>query len=295
MIRFPITRADLEARIEVACPGWLRRAATRTDRSVTAGRTVGAARTWSQVKSVYMRLQHNKCLFCERTLAGEGYGKVEHDVEHFRPKKNVRAWPPADGGLTFPFPTGDPMPGGYFWLREHPLNYGTVCKTCNSALKSDYFPIAGGRGQAPAEPAELTATERPYLLYPIGDADEVPRQILTFRGPLAVPVTRSGHRHRRAKVMIAFFALNSRDELLRKRCEQLAALANALALINLGTSPEKAAARSDVERLGRPESRHSSCVRAACELYVSDRPGALAIFREARDYLDSLRDLPPAG
>jgi len=285
----------LDAQIEAACPGWLRRAAARTARSVNAGRAADAARTWSQVKSVYMRLQHNKCLFCERVLAGAEYGKVEHDVEHFRPKANVRAWPPAGSELAFPFPTGDPMPGGYYWLREHPLNYGTVCKTCNTALKSDFFPIAGRRGHAPAEPAELAATERPYLLYPIGEVDEDPRKVLAFRGPVAVPVTRSGHRHRRAKVIIAFFALNRRDELLRERCEQLVALANALAVINRGTLTQAAAARSDVERLGRPDSRHSSCVRAARELYLSNRSAALAIFREARDYLDSLKDSPPAA
>ena len=61
-----------------------------------------------EVKAVYIRLQKNKCAYCERQLTGLDHGgAIEHDLEHYRPKGHVPAWPPVTGtaSLTFPFPT----------------------------------------------------------------------------------------------------------------------------------------------------------------------------------------------
>src|SRR5207342_665422 len=86
-----------------------------------------------------------KCAYCERKLEAEEYGKGEQDVEHFRPKNSVRSWHlPAElaqqgvalGSVANPS-------SGYYLLPYHLFNYCAACKPCNSAIKSDYFPIAG--------------------------------------------------------------------------------------------------------------------------------------------------------
>ena len=53
---------------------------------------------WSNIKYLFINIQHNKCAFCERKLAArEDGGAIEHDVEHFRPKNAIKAWkPPSD-------------------------------------------------------------------------------------------------------------------------------------------------------------------------------------------------------
>ena len=113
MIRYPITLAELEALVDAASPGWRAKAATRTAGFSAAGRYEEASSIWSQVKSAFMKLQHNKCAYCERALAAIDHGgSIEHDLEHFRPKSSVVIWP---GGNEFAFPTGAASSAGYFW------------------------------------------------------------------------------------------------------------------------------------------------------------------------------------
>lgn len=40
-----------------------------------------------------MELQHSKCGYCEKWLEGSDYGTIEHDMEHYRPKSSVKAYP----------------------------------------------------------------------------------------------------------------------------------------------------------------------------------------------------------
>jgi hypothetical protein len=288
MIRYSVTLDDLNSLIDAEKPGWRDRASARTQAFVAAQKYNESAGIWSEIKAVYMRLQHDKCLYCERQLSGASYGSIEHDLEHFRPKSRVRKWPPSSSSLSISFPTGAASTKGYYWLAYHPMNYGTACKTCNSPLKSDYFPVARTRGSVAEDPTALLTSEAPFLIYPLGDTDEDPEQLLTFDGVRPVPVKKTGPRHRRAKVTIAFFALDIREELLRERSEQLVALHNALVLINVGTPAQRAIAEQDVSRLQTPKSRHSSCVKAACRLYQEDTASAEAIFQAVREYLDSL-------
>jgi|SRR5262245_654869 len=179
MIRYPITLAELAARVDSERPGWQGRARDRTDGFIAAGQYSESSGSWSEIKAVYMTLQHDKCLYCERKLASPPYGTIEHDLEHFRPKSRVRAWPPESSPFTFTFRTGAASATGYFWLAYHLFNYGTACKACNSPLKSDYFPVPAGRGNVPADPAALTAAEAPFLIYPIGDMDEDPETLMS--------------------------------------------------------------------------------------------------------------------
>ena len=93
MIRYAISYEDLETLIETKKPGWLKRAAKKTETYRKAKRYVKDSSIWSEVKPFYMNVQGNsKCAYCERKLESVTYGKAEQDVEHFRPKGNVRAW-----------------------------------------------------------------------------------------------------------------------------------------------------------------------------------------------------------
>jgi len=94
MIQYFVSRQKLEALIEAESPGWLSRAAARTAEFRNKGRYEEASSIWSQVKPVYMRFQgFSKCAYCERMLESIDYGKGEQAVEHFRPKRRVKAWP----------------------------------------------------------------------------------------------------------------------------------------------------------------------------------------------------------
>ena len=217
MIRYPITKKALEAAIaelDAARPKkapWLERARAATKACADAGKYVEQGPLWGEIKTVYMRLQRNKCCYCERPLPSEKYGKGEHDVEHFRPKSEVKAWSDASLAgekLVFAEPTGKAKAAGYHLLAYHVFNYATSCRTCNSALKRNGFPVAGKRKTAAADPEKL-AGERAYLVYPIGSFDDDPAALITFDGvtPRALPA--AGFAPARAVGRIAVFRLDA--------------------------------------------------------------------------------------
>ena len=54
---------------------------TSVNRLKKGGRYVESSHSWNRVKKVYMRLQHDKCAYCERQLASEDFGgAIEHDL-----------------------------------------------------------------------------------------------------------------------------------------------------------------------------------------------------------------------
>lgn len=291
MIRYPISPEELRARIEAEAPGWLEDAAQRTEKFRRAGRYDESSHSWSQVKKVYMRLQHNKCAYCERLLAAEDFGgAIEHDLEHYRPKNGVPVWPSEEIArerrITYRFSTGKPFPEGYYLLAYHPLNYATACKKCNSPLKSSYFPIAGERGAPDDSPADLLG-EEPFLIYPLGDLDEDPEEILTFTGINPVPKVRRGPRWRRARVTIDFFELDQREELWRERAQKIWNVYSTLELLRGGDVERRSLAARAIETLLSPASDHTSCGRAFRSLYEEDRAQAREIARAALEYLES--------
>lgn len=291
MIRYPVTLEELRAWIEVEVPGWLARAAKRTERFRRAGRYDEDSGIWSEVKKVYMRLQHDKCGYCERQLASEDFGgAIEHDVEHYRPKNGVRRWPSEEvareRGLSYGFSTGEELPEGYYLLAYHPFNYTTACKKCNSPLKASYFPIAGLRGLQSDDPATLRG-EAPFLIYPLGELDEDPEGILTFLGISPVPRASEGPRRDRARVIIDFFELDRREELWRERADTIVAVFIALRLLQTGGASERDLATRNIEWLTSPASRHTNCARAFRSLYETDPARAEEMARAAQAYLNS--------
>lgn len=292
MIRYAISLDELRARIEAEAPGWLDLAAERTERFRRAGRYDEDSGIWSRIKTVYMRLQHCKCAYCERRLAAEDFGgAIEHDLEHYRPKGPVPAWPSekiaAERGISYRFTTGAAFPEGYYLLAYYLLNYATACKKCNSPLKASFFPIAGPRGPQSDDPASLSG-ELPLLLYPLGDLDDDPEMILRFDGINPVPRVRRGPRSRRARVTIDFFELGEREELWRGRAGVLVKLFLALRVQEKATDRKaRDIASRVIETSLSSASEHTNCARSFRALYDRDGQRAEEIAERAQAYLDS--------
>jgi hypothetical protein len=288
MIRYPIHPRQLADRIERERPGWLARAAQRTASFRHVGRYDEEIGIWRDIKRTFMELQGFKCGFCERRLEKSPYGNTEHDVEHFRPKAKVTEWPPRsvrrERHIHFGFPLGPAADPGYFLLAYHLENYLISCKTCNTALKANSFPIARGR-HTDAERTRDLGDERAYLIYPIGASDDDPERLITFRGVLPVPVATKGHARKRALVTIRFFELDSREVLLEERATIIVQLHLAMTAVGHPDPFTSRAANVSVSKLVDRLSPHANCARAYHDLWLADHELARDFAEAALDYL----------
>lgn len=292
MIGYAIREANLRRRIEKEVPGWLARAEDVTAQMQAAGIYLEEAGRWGEVKQIYMHLQHGKCGYCERQLSGGQ--KREHDIEHFRPKSRVDAYPAAD------FFTGDAHPAGYPLLALNPLNYVVTCKTCNSDWKRNYFPIAGARIIDQLHPRDY-AGERPYLVFPLGPLSEdepTPEQLVTFEGFLAkpaVPREQHEHWHWTGLLTIRLLGLNAREGLREERARILVQMFPLLermyprTMESSGETPGRdRTARQALARFTDASAPHASCARAFEALYRRDPARAMLWFDGSRKYLKRL-------
>ena len=300
MVRYDITSAELNKRINAESPSWLSTAQKKTLAIIARGfydQDIDG-QGWADIKGVYMRLQANKCAYCERKLSGPPYGNREHDVEHFRPKSRLREWPnkalkhlidPKTGQLkTYGFPLGSAQETGYAQLAFNPLNYSTSCARCNQSLKSDFFPVREKRQLLQGNPAKMK-TEKPFLIYPLGGVDDDPRKLITFAGVLPKPVAASGFAHERGVVTIDFFALDSED-LAEERAYILKLLYFPLSVIAKGPAhPDFAIAQQAVEVATSPLAPHSSCSTAFAALFKVNPILARQYFDQAVAMLGTLQ------
>lgn len=290
MIAYRISRPQLEALINN--PGWLTRAKDRTREFKKLGRYEEDSSIWSEVKPVYMQLQGGaKCAYCERKLEGVERGTSEQDVEHFRPKGRVTAWKPRkalidDGLAVAPIPA---LPHGYYLLPYALLNYSAACKPCNSALKRDRFPIAGSYNLKGTSPRAL-AREKPFLIYPIGDFDDDPEDLIGFNGVSPFAKAKKGHKRWRALVTIEFFNLDhqQRKNLFRERamiiqamCPQLEKLANAAT-----SAAERVIAQTLINRYTSPTAPHTNCAWSFRALFDRDPVQARDVFTSTVTLMD---------
>ncbi len=289
MIGYRIPRDRLRKRIESEVPGWLEKAATRTERFRDLGRYDESSPIWKNVKRVYMDLQGYKCGFCERRLENSQFGSIEHDVEHFRPKKSVEAWPSpsvaAARNLAYTFALSGGIEPGYYLLPYHHLNYLVSCKTCNTALKGNAFPVADGRNTTGEDPQALQLSEKPFVIYPISTVDKNPEFLIRFEGVIPVPVNSWGHGRRRAQVTIDLFQLATREGLLQERAERLATLYLALLGAQSADPPTAAAANALVSRLIDPLQPHANCTRSFHDMWSTHRADAEEFGTAAVDML----------
>jgi hypothetical protein len=291
MIRYPILERRLRDRVEELRPGWLERADAKTQSFRQAGRYNESSGSWSEIKTAYMELQGHKCGFCERRLEKSRYGSIEHDVEHFRPKAKVNSWPGStdrtERQIEFDFPLGDGTDPGYFLLAYELENYLISCKTCNSRLKANFFPVAGNRDVGRDRSRDLKG-EDAYLIYPIGARDDDPEKLITFRGIVPVPVGTRGHKRRRAEVTIRFFELDTREILLEERAETILELHVAMTAVGHPDDLTGRAASAAVDRLVDPRSPHASCARSFHDLWLSDNTLAREFVDASLSYLESI-------
>lgn len=288
MIGYKISYQDLTTLVEAHCPGWIKKAKKRTDGFISNGKYEETSSIWSDVKVVYMRLQgEGKCIFCERKLESEQYGMGEQDVEHFRPKGRVSVWKAAAKSAAYGVSITSPPPkaGGYYRLAYHLFNYAAACKPCNSALKSDGFPIAGSYKFDGDDPKTLLS-ELPLLIYPLGDFDDNPEDLIAFSGASPFPVPASGRSRDRALTTIEFFALAdpvARKNLFRERALILIALWGQLEVAT--KNPANANAAEAVAALQSDKSSHANCARSFARLYQANRPAAEGFFNAAMQYV----------
>jgi hypothetical protein len=286
LIRYPVTEAQLRRLIEEEKPGWLARAASRTEEFRRLGRYEESSSIWSEVKPVYMRLQGDcKCAFCEREMESVDFGKGEQDVEHFRPKGSVKAWKVPrrlkDQGVSVA--AAPPAGNGYHLLPYHIFNYAAACKPCNSVLKKDWFPIAGSYDLAAEDPAALR-TERAYLIYPIGSIDDDPEDLMDFHGTSPRAVAATGHARQRALVTIEFFKLDDpikRKNLYRDRALVIMGLYRLLEETTTGSAAKRKAAKKTLSGFLKPKLRHLNCARSFTRLFESNPAEASALYDAA--------------
>lgn len=284
MIRYTSSPEELSDAVDALDKRWRAKAETRTVKFINACKydEESSQSIWSTVKPAFMNLQKNKCVFCERQFENELHGKIEFDLEHFRPKSSVDVWPIAGTHtLTYTFTTGAASPNGYYWLAYDLTNYAASCKVCNSRLKSNYFPIEGARTTVPG----TLKTEKAFLCYPIGGEDDDPEDILTFIGTVAVPKRKSGYKHRRGKVIIDFFDLNRREQLHRERAAHIILLGNSLLSLDRGDGDP--ADEAIVARAKSAEAPHAACMRSFFAQWQSDQPFARKLLSSCKSYYAS--------
>lgn len=286
MIRYTITDNDLHARIDLLVPNWRTRAGKRTNALATGARKKITG-MWSEIKKVYMDLQGPKCAFCEKWIEGL---PIERDVEHFRPKNRVKPWrlpKSLDGEGIVVSQRAHGTEDGYRLLAYCPLNYIAACKSCNSLLKLDFFPIAGTRASVATNPRTITG-EQPFLIYPLSDVDDDPEELIHFHGLIPQP-RRGGFDRQRALVTIRVFELDGigRPDLLHDRAETLEKLYYALKERDRPSSTQQEIddAIAAISRLTSSRARHTNCMKSYERLWNTNHPEAIAIYENIKTYL----------
>lgn len=296
MIRIEVQRQVLLDAIQATKPNWIERARQRTAQYVTDQDYTGGSEFWGEIKQVYIDLHFEKCAYCETKLQGAELASKVHEVEHFRPKGSVKAWPDPSReywrNLGFGFPTGAANAKGYYALAYHPFNYAIACTRCNSTLKSNYFPVMGSRQVALQDPSQGWS-EQPLLVYPLSDLDDDPESLITFDGVVAQAAAPAGPARHRALATIAFFQLNHED-LTQRRARLLWPLRNILRARQAATDPADRADFDDQIRMAcGADWEFTACSRAFCRLYETDRAKAEAYAQAARQVLPKPAAAPP--
>ena len=289
MIRYDITPDALCALVEERAPGWLERANSRTNRFREKEEYEEKNSIWGEVKPVFMEVQGGgKCCFCERQFESGNLGRYELDLEHFRPKGNVKKWecPPKlvreVVSLTEPPGSGK----GYHLLAYHLQNYAAACKACNSGLKKDCFPIAGEYDLDGGHPGELNG-EEPWLLYPLGRLDVDPEEVITFHGIFPRSTSDDPRSRLRGLATIEFFGLDdviARKNLMKERARIIWLLRTFLPRAEERESAATESA-SPVERMLSSTSPHTNCARSFARLFRADPAQAEEVAELALSFL----------
>jgi hypothetical protein len=299
MIRIAISDDALLEAIRKKSPKWLARALEVSKRARKAGKIGDQDGIWSEIKEVYILLQEFKCVYCEfplpkiESISARGVA-VDYDVEHYRPKNRVTPWPTPEvlsrrpSASEYAASVVPGAPAGYLRLAFDPFNYVVSCKVCNTYYKADRFPIAGKPDSRSIKRTSLDAREMPLLLFPFGENGDDPGLYLLFEGAMIRPRPAAGLDGLRARAVVDFFELDTREDLLEGRCLLIQSLWAKLEERTSGDAEEKAEAAEFLEVLATGNRfMHSACGRAYVDLYERDREQARRWYRAANQYLAS--------
>jgi hypothetical protein len=135
------------------------------------------------------------------------------------------------------------------------------------------------------------ATEKPLLIYPIGQFDADPETLINFAaGVVPQPTKKSGFARLRALVTISIFALS--DPITKRPLYQGRARAIQNLYLNLEAIRENsdpvlvAAARKNVARMLRPEEPFANCLRSFHRLSQDSPVEARQLFDDLAEFLD---------
>jgi 5-methylcytosine-specific restriction endonuclease McrA len=282
VIRYEISLQELEARVDQCKPRWRKSKAKFTRKFIQMGQFTGKSDSWGNIRPVFYDLQHGKCAYCERKLPGITHGGSEQAIDHHRPAKRIDEWPTQK-------PTVVINPTGYYWLAYDLANYVAACGSCNTGLKRNGFPIAGTRGAVAMDIPTLNALEKPLLIFPLGDTDENPEDMIKFEGITPMPKLLEADRRERALVTIQFFGLAdpNRSELFRERFEVIEKIWICWKAIS---SSRDQAIRAEMEAIMQsvcsPQSAHSSCAGYFVALCYNNNKKAREVFEEAKAFFE---------
>lgn len=293
MIRYAISLAELEDRVDLQAGGWREEAEKRKKvHTENEGYSEPPKPNWGDVKPVFTELQHGKCAYCESKPGKNKEIKIQWDLEHYRPKGAVKAWPSAsmkkkEARLNYAFGTGDEQAKGYFLLAYDLRNYAAGCKPCNSTLKRDYFPVAEPRHMK-VDDFTLLAQEEPLLLFPIGDWGVDPAEYLSFNGTIPIAIGNTPLAKKKGQVTIDFFRLETREELREQRSEVITKIWLAhIAIANGAMGADLDLAQSTLDMVKSDACRHALCARTFLALVASDEASARMVAVEADKFLRS--------
>jgi uncharacterized protein (TIGR02646 family) len=148
------------------------------------------------VKAELIKLQHDKCCFCESKISVISHG----DVEHYRPKAG---WVQANEKLNKP---------GYYWLAYEWSNLMFSCQICNQTHKKNFFPLLNPKKRAKSHKDNI-ADEQPLLINP---STEDPEAHIDFNQHSVIAIDGN----ERGKITINKLGLD-RDTLNEKRMSKL--------------------------------------------------------------------------
>ncbi|WP_415879615.1 hypothetical protein [Methylomonas sp. TEB] len=161
------------------------------------------------VKTALLKMQCDKCCFCESKISHISYG----DVEHYRPKGGYKQ--AEQDELHAP---------GYYWLPYTWENLLLSCTLCNQQFKKNLFPLLAPQERALNHHDDITL-EQPLLINPSATD---PRQYIGFRQE--IPYAIDGNIY--GKATIAVVGLD-REALNEKRRSHLALINQLIAVIKL--------------------------------------------------------------
>ena len=228
------------------------------------------AERWSVHKSAFAAAQHDKCGFCEAKPLVTGFG----DVEHYRPKAEVRDLPGERTKLGMSVPhratpvgrtRGVPVSDhGYWWLAFTWENWLFACSLCNQTYKGNLWPVRESPRGTHGEHCEQHET--PLLLNPFDGPDPV-KQLTYNRDGLIAERNESPW----GRATIDTCGLD-RFELTRERCEIARNVFSKLEALEIPdltpTEADRERILAEIEALGGDSEPHAGMVRSIVEVYL---------------------------